>query len=98
MGRKWSRKGWEMMCVISFVFSFLPFFAYYYFLIIISFSDFVITNNSGCIALTMRYHSTCPFRVSAALIGSSVTSRGRKSVFPSPKYPYFGALLHHQQP
>ena len=64
MGRKWSRKGWEMMCVISFVFSFLSFFAYYYFLIIISFSDFVITNNSGCVAPTMRYHSICPFRVS----------------------------------
>ena len=32
MGRTWSRKGWEMMCVISFVFSFLSFFPYYYFL------------------------------------------------------------------
>ena len=53
-------------------------FPYYYFLIIISFSDLVITNNSGCIATTMRYHSICPFRVSPALIGSSVTSCGAK--------------------
>ena len=67
-----------MMCVISFVFLFISFFPYYYFLIIISFSDLVITNNSGCIAPTMRYHSICPFRVSPALIKSSVTSRGAK--------------------
>ena len=53
-------------------------FPYYYFLIIISCSDLVITNNSGRIASIMRYHSICPFRVSAILIGSSVTSRGAK--------------------
>ena len=53
-------------------------FPFYYFFINISFSDLVITNNSGCIAATMRYHSICPFRVSPALIGSSVTSCGVK--------------------
>ena len=89
MGRKWSRKDWETMCVISFVFSFLSFFPYYfliiflllfsyYYFLIISFSGLVITNNSGRIVPIMWYHSICPFRVSIALIGSSVTSRGAK--------------------
>ena len=48
-------------------------FPYYYFLII-SFSDLVISNNSGRIAPIMSYHLICLFRVSVALIGSSVTS------------------------
>ena len=63
---------------LSFLIISLLLFPYYYFLIIISCSDLVITNNSGRIASIMRYHSICPFRVSATLIGSSVTSRGAK--------------------
>ena len=45
MGRKWSRKGWETMCVISFAFSFLSFFPYYFliiFLLLFSYYHFLI--------------------------------------------------------